>query len=73
MNNISVDSSIMDDKLFKKIFIDKIKKWLTDNDIKMVEKERGWKQKIIGGMDLTDHETNKLKQNKYVSLKELLN
>ena len=73
LNNISVDNSIMDEKLFKKIFIDKIKKWMTDNNVKLVEKERGWKQRIIVGMELSDYEVNKLKHNKYVSLKELMN
>ena len=72
VNNINVDHCLLDNKLFKKIFITRICNWLKENNIKFEEKEKKWRDKIISGMTLNEYEINKLKQNKYISLKEII-
>ena len=72
VNNINVDHCLLDNKLFKKIFITRICNWLNENNIKFEEKEKKWRDKIISGMTLNEYEINKLKQNKYISLKEII-
>lgn len=71
VNNINVNTCLLDNKLFKKILIGKISKWLRDKNINIEEKEKKWRDKLIIDMKLNDYESNKLKQNKYITLKDI--
>jgi len=72
VNNINVDHCLLDNKLFKKIFLTRICNWMKENSIKFEEKEKKWRDRLISGMKLNEYEITKLKQNKYISLKDII-
>ena len=73
IKNISVDNTLLDNKLYKRILIERIKEWLKENNICLNECGKMWRDKLLSGMheQLREYDLNKLGNKNYITLKDL--